>query len=376
MPQGLVLRSTGSRYLVRGEDGSLHECVAQGKLRIKGWKSTNPLSVGDVVTFEEQRSNELPGSIVDLHDRRNYLVRRSVNLSHHKHVIAANLDQALLMVTVARPRTSFGFIDRFLVTAEAYQVPVIIVFNKVDDLRVEEELDRLAEYQEVYEGAGYRTVITSAMNGTGVPELKVLLKGKVTLLSGHSGVGKSTLVNAIDPELDLHTLEISEASGKGQHTTTNAEMYEVNTDGWTTPQPGHFEQSEATTPQPGHCEQSEATTSQLSTSQLLNSSTDLHRQAGSLPDIAPAPQPPTFIIDTPGVKGFGLVDLRPEDIGDQYPEMFRLKQHCRFNNCMHKDEPGCAVRKAVEAGEVAASRYNSYLDMLAGIDEESPYRLD
>lgn len=329
MPQGLVLRSTGSRYLVRGEDGGLHECVAQGKLRIKGWKSTNPLAVGDLVTFEEQRSNELPGSIVDLHDRRNYLVRRSVNLSHHKHVIAANLDQALLMVTVARPRTSFGFIDRFLVTAEAYQVPVIIVFNKVDDLRAEEELDRLAEYQEVYEGAGYRTLITSAKNGTGVPELKGLLKGKVTLLSGHSGVGKSTLVNAIDPELDLHTLEISEASGKGQHTTTNAEMYEVHL--------------------------------------------DAARSTGEPDDQEPGP---TFIIDTPGIKGFGLVDLRPEDIGDQFPEMFRLKQHCRFNDCMHKDEPGCAVRKAVDAGEVAASRYNSYLDMLAGIDEESPYRLD
>lgn len=317
------MRSTGSRYLVRGEDGSQHECVAQGKLRIKGWKSTNPLAVGDRVEYEPQASDDLPGSITDLHDRRNYLVRRSVNLSHHKHVIAANLDQALLLVTVARPRTSFGFIDRFLVTAEAYQVPVVILFNKLDDL-AEEELDVLAEYQTVYEEAGYRTVVTSALKGVGVEAVKELLRGKVTLLSGHSGVGKSTLVNAIDPELDLHTLEISEASGKGQHTTTFAEMYQVH---------------------------------------LSAASTD-------------GEEAPTFLIDTPGIKGFGLVDMEEDEIGDQFPEMFKVKSECRFNNCLHKDEPGCAVRAAVEDGRIAESRYRSYLDMLAGIDEESPYRLD
>lgn len=323
MPTGLVMRSTGSRYLVRGEDGTEHECIAKGKLRIKGWKSTNPVAVGDRVEYEPQASDDLPGAITDLHDRRNYLVRRSVNLSHHKHVIAANLDQALLLVTVARPRTSFGFIDRFLVTAEAYQVPVIIVFNKLDDLS-DDELDILAEYQDIYEGAGYRTIVTSALKGVGVDAVKEQLRGRVTLLSGHSGVGKSTLVNAIDPELDLHTLEISEASGKGQHTTTNAEMYEVH----------------------------------------------LHTPAKD------GAEPPTFLIDTPGIKGFGLVDMEEDEIGDQFPEMFKLKGGCRFNNCLHKDEPGCAVRAAVEAGQVAESRYRSYLDMLAGIDEESPYRLD
>jgi len=317
------MRSTGSRYLVRGDDGSEHECVAKGKLRIKGWKSTNPVSVGDRVEYEPQASTDLPGSITDLHDRRNYLVRRSVNLSHHKHVIAANLDQALLLVTVARPRTSFGFIDRFLVTAEAYQVPVVILFNKLDDLS-DDELDVLADYQEIYDGAGYRTVVTSALKGVGVKVVKELLRGKVTLLSGHSGVGKSTLVNAIDPELDLHTLEISESSGKGQHTTTYAEMYELQID----------------------------TTSK---------------------DVAVAP---TFLIDTPGIKGFGLVDMEEDEIGDQFPEMFKLKGECRFNNCLHKDEPGCAVRAAVEDGRIAESRYRSYLDMLAGIDEESPYRVD
>jgi ribosome biogenesis GTPase len=321
MPDGLVLRSTGSRYLVRGADGSLHECVAQGKLRIKGWKSTNPVAVGDRVSYEPQVSGVLPGSIIDLHDRTNYLVRRSVNLSHYKHVLAANLDQALLMVTVARPRTSTGFIDRFLVTAEAYQVPVVIVFNKVDDID-ETGLDLLAEYQDTYEGIGYRTIITSALNGVGVEAVRDLLRGKVTLVAGHSGVGKSTLVNAIDPELDLHTLEISESSGKGQHTTTNAEMYELR-----------------------------------------------------MPEGAPG-EPPTFLIDTPGIKGFGLVDLDQDEIGDQFPEMFRLKGECRFNDCKHKDEPGCAVRAAVEDGRIAESRYRSYLDMLTGVDEESPYRLD
>lgn len=313
------MRSTGSRYLVRGDDGSLHECVARGQLRIKGWRSTNPVAVGDRVSFEPQRDAEHPGTITDLHDRRNYLVRRSVNLSHHKHVIAANIDQALLVVTVARPRTSFGFIDRFLVTAETYRIPAVIVLNKVDDLRTEEELGLLAEYQEVYEGAGYRTIVTSARQGTGVDEVKALLSGMVTLIGGHSGVGKSTLVNAIDPALNLQTAEISQASSKGQHTTTYAEIFELHLGG----------------------------------------------------DKA------SFIIDTPGIKGFGLVDLDVEHIGDQYPEMFRLKAECRFNNCLHKEEPGCAVRMAVEESRIAESRYRSYLDMLAGVEEdEGPYRLD
>lgn len=312
------MRSTGSRYLVRGDDGSVHECVARGQLRIKGWKSTNPVAVGDRVTFEPQRDAEHPGSIIDLHDRRNYLVRRSVNLSHHKHVIAANVDQALIMVTVARPRTSFGFIDRFLVTAETYQVPATIVFNKVDDLQTEDELDLLAEYQDVYEGAGYRTLTTSALKGIGVDEVKATLAGRVTLVAGHSGVGKSSLINAIDPSLDLFTLEVSEASGKGVHTTTYAEMFELHLGG----------------------------------------------------DKA------SFIIDTPGIKGFGLVDLEQQHIGDQFPELFKRKAACRFSNCLHKEEPGCAVRKAVEEGGIAESRYRSYLDMLAGVDDENPYRVD
>ena len=317
MSIGIVMRSTGSRYVVRSEDGVLHDCVAKGNLRVKGWNSTNPLAVGDRVDFIPQVSDDAVGAIIELHDRKNYLVRRSVNLSHHKHVIAANLDQALIIVTVARPRTSFGFIDRFLVTAEAYQVPAVVVVNKIDDLD-EEEQERLFDLVDIYQQAGYRVVMTSALKGKGVKEVKEVLKGKVTLLSGHSGVGKSTLINAVDPELDLFTLEVSEASGKGVHTTTNAEMYEIH----------------------------------------------------------PPTVPPTFIIDTPGIKGFGLVDIQAEHIGDQFPEMFKLKGGCRFNDCMHKEEPGCAIRKAVEKGSIAESRYRSYLDMVNGVDEESPYRVD
>jgi ribosome biogenesis GTPase len=321
MQHGLVMRSTGSRYLVRGEDGTFHVCVAKGNLRIKGWKSTNPLAVGDRVEFEpaaEMIGTGVVGTISGLRERTNYLVRRSVNLSHHKHVIAANLDQLLLMATVARPRTSYGFIDRMLVTAEAYRVPAILIFNKVDDC-TEADLDRLAEYQDTYETAGYRTVITSAVKGIGIDELRSIIAGKVSLVAGHSGVGKSTLINVIQPDLELPTFEVSEASQKGQHTTTYAEMFELK--------------------------------------------------------IAEGAAP-TFLIDTPGIKGFGRVDMSVDEIVDQFPEMFRLKNKCRFNDCKHINEPGCAVKAAVENGDIAESRYNSYIDMVNGVEEESPYRLD
>jgi ribosome biogenesis GTPase len=257
------------------------------------------------------------------------LVRRSVNLSHHKHVIASNMDQCLVLVTLARPRTSFGFIDRVLVTAEAYRIPPIIIFNKVDDYD-DDELGLLAEYEDVYQGAGYRTLITSALKNVGMDEVKELLKGKVSLLVGHSGVGKSTLVNAIDPALDLHTLEISASTDKGQHTTTAAEMFEL----------------------------------QLSPAVL--SREPVSRESGS--------SLPTFIIDTPGVKGFGLVDMTQEEIVDQFPEFFALKGECRFGDCKHMKEPGCAVLEAVESGEIAGSRYNSYIDMVEGVDEATSYR--
>ncbi len=332
MPTGLLMRSTGSRYIVRGEDGVLHTCIAKGKLRIKGYSTTNPLAVGDLVEFNpaaEKVGNEMVGAVTELHHRRNYLVRKSVNLSHHKHVIASNMDQCLVLVTLARPRTSFGFIDRVLVTAEAYRIPPIIIFNKVDDYD-DDELGLLVEYEDVYQGAGYRTLITSALKNVGMDEVKELLKGKVSLLVGHSGVGKSTLVNAIDPALDLHTLEISASTDKGQHTTTAAEMFEL----------------------------------QLSPAVL--SREPVSRESGS--------SLPTFIIDTPGVKGFGLVDMTQEEIVDQFPEFFALKGECRFGDCKHMKEPGCAVLEAVESGEIAGSRYNSYIDMVEGVDEATSYR--
>lgn len=345
MPTGLVMRSTGSRYRVRAGDGTQHDCVAKGSLRIKGYTSTNPLAVGDRVEFVPQASAEEVGAITKLHDRRNYIIRRSVNLSHHKHVIAANMDQALLIATVASPRTSFGFIDRFLVTAEAYSVPCILVLNKLDACNDAERL-MLDAYKNTYEGAGYNVLLTSATMGVGILAVKALLQHKVTLLAGHSGVGKSTLINAIDPSLDLWTQEISESSDKGMHTTTFAEMFELQA--------------------------AEETRLSVVGSQLsLVPATTLTDNRQPTTDN----NHPTFIIDTPGVKGFGLVDMSPDEIVDQFPEMFKLKNTCRFNNCKHLEEPGCAVKTAVENGEIAPSRYTSYVDMVNGVEDEGSYRL-
>ncbi|MCB0795333.1 MAG: ribosome small subunit-dependent GTPase A [Flavobacteriales bacterium] len=314
------MRSTGSRYVVRDAQGGLHDCVARGNLRIRGFKSTNPIAVGDHVEFEPAglaEGEERVGAVLEVRDRKNYLVRRSVNLSHQKHVIAANLDQAMLVVTVERPRTSFGFIDRFLVSAESYGISTVLVFNKTDDLD-DQEGEALEQMIAVYRNAGYTCLRTAALAGVGVKEVEQLLMGKVTLLAGHSGVGKSTLMNAIDPKLDLHTAAVSRASEKGQHTTTYAEMFELNGRG---------------------------------------------RGRG-----------PTFVIDTPGIKGLGLVDLDKAHIADQFPEMFVLRSSCRFSNCLHRNEPGCAVLNALSKGEVAESRYRSYVDMCDGLEEADTYR--
>lgn len=312
MPQGVVTRSTGSRYYVRAEDGSIHECVAKGAMREMGFRSTNPVAVGDVVDYLEQNGDE-PGSINSVADRRNYMVRRSVNLSHQIQVIAANVDQALLMVTIERPFTSTGFIDRFLVTAEAYEIPVVILFNKVDDLD-EDELEVLEAFELIYGHIGYRTLRTSSEKEVGLEELARILKDKTSLLSGHSGAGKSTLINTIAPGLGLRTQEVSDYHSKGQHTTTFAEMFNLPFGG--------------------------------------------------------------RIIDTPGIKGFGLVDMEKSDIADQFPEFVKYGAACKFSDCMHLREPGCKVLSLLEEGGIASSRYTNYLNMLDGNENDSPYRKD
>ena len=310
--KGVVLKSTGSWYQVRDlENRELFDCRIKGKFRVAGIKSTNPLAVGDFVEFELEEKDERQGIIQAIEDRKNYIVRKSVNLSKRVHIIASNMDQALLVTTLAQPMTSTGFMDRFLATAEAYSIPTVIVFNKID-VYGEEELMELEYREAVYSAIGYKVLKTSATEGQGLEELKDILKGKTTLLSGHSGVGKSTLVNAIEPELDLRTGEVSNSHRKGQHTTTFAEMYPLTIGG--------------------------------------------------------------DIIDTPGIKGFGMVNMEKEEISHFFPELFALSKECRFHNCLHVNEPQCAVKEALEANKIAPTRYESYLNQLNDYDEETHYR--
>ncbi|MGJ1433401.1 ribosome small subunit-dependent GTPase A [Sphingobacterium spiritivorum] len=297
--RGLVTKSTGSWYLVLGDDGQRYECRIKGKFRTHGIKSTNPVAVGDWVEFDLEPDQD-SGVIKHLEPRRNYIIRRSVNLSKQTQIIGANLDQAILVVTLASPPTSLGFIDRFLVTAEAYSVPAVLVFNKLD-LFSEEGLDILKEYEHIYESIGYPCYEVSALEGINVEELKGLLKDKVTLVSGHSGVGKSTLINALIPDAGLKTGRISDWSDKGKHTTTFAEMMDLPFGG--------------------------------------------------------------KLIDTPGIRELGIVDIQPQELSHFFPEMRALLNKCRFNNCRHVNEPGCAVMEAVENGTIEASRYDSYLSI-------------
>lgn len=302
--QGLVTKSTGSWYQVQTPDGQRFDCRIKGKFRIKGITTTNPIAVGDQVEFE-QEPDLGTGVITKLHDRKNYIIRKAINLSKQAQIIAANLDQAFLVVTLASPRTSLGFIDRFLVTAEAYDIPARLIFNKLD-LFSDEGLEILDAYKSIYEDIGYPCFQVSALEGTNVDEVVAELKDKVSLLSGHSGVGKSSLLNAIIPDLELRTHQISEWSDKGMHTTTFAEMFEL--------------------PEGG------------------------------------------FIIDTPGIRELGIIDIKKQELSHFFPEMRSRMHDCRFNNCRHINEPGCAVLEALENGEIEPSRYDSYLSIYHGND--------
>ena len=309
---GTVYKSTGSFYSVKTENNEFFECRIKGKFRMKGIKSTNPIAVGDVVDFElDETTDETVGQIHNIHDRKNYIVRKSVNLSKQTHIIASNIDVVFLLITINNPPTTTSFIDRFLVTAEAYDIETVLVFNKIDTFD-EAMLDEQLYLQHIYSEIGYKCLRISSTEKKGIEQLKEMMIEKTSMFSGHSGVGKSTLVNALEPNLNLKTKHISEQSKQGQHTTTFAEMYDLSFD--------------------------------------------------------------AKIIDTPGIKGFGIVDMESAEISDYFPEFFKLKDQCKFNNCLHKEEPHCAVKEALENDKIAWSRYNSYIKILEG--DEEHYRQD
>jgi ribosome biogenesis GTPase len=306
--KGLVIKNTGSWYVVKTDDGNLVECKIKGNFRLKGIRSTNPIAVGDRVCIAPNA--EGTAFITEIEDRKNYIIRRASNLSKQSHIIAANLDQCMLVVTVNYPETSTIFIDRFLASAEAYRVPVSLVFNKIDKYS-DDELHYLDGLVNLYTHIGYPCHRISALNGEGIDELKQSLQGKITLFSGNSGVGKSTLINYLLPDQRLKTGEISTVHNKGMHTTTFSEMYPLGENG--------------------------------------------------------------YIIDTPGIKGFGTFDMEDEEVGHYFKEIFEFSANCKYGNCTHRHEPGCAVREAVEKHYISESRYASYLNILED-KEEGKYR--
>lgn len=301
----LVYKSTGSWYVVKNDNGEFFNARIKGKFKIDNITSTNPVAVGDIVDVEQEDTEDGDMVITNIHERKNYITRQSPHNKHQHHIIASNLDQSLLFATLKDPKTSQGFIDRFLVASEAYHVPAIIVFNK-SDLYKKKELDKFEELKFIYERNGYKVLSMSLTQHTGIDEVKDLLKNKTTLLSGHSGVGKSSFINIVFPELLLKTQNVSDWSGKGLHTTTFAEMFDLLISGQ--------------------------------------------------------------IIDTPGLREFALMDIEKHELSHYFPEMRALVNECRFNNCMHIDEPGCAVKQAVEEGKISADRYVSYINILGTID--------
>jgi len=313
LKKGIVIKSTGSWYTVKTEEGNLIESRIKGNLRLKGIRSTNPIAVGDHVEIVESNEDnnigsQVVGLIHKILPRNNYIIRKSPNLSKESHIIAANIDQAFLIVTIQFPVTTTTFIDRFLVSAEAYRIPCHLIFNKID-LYNEEQTATMNSLIEIYEMAGYQCLKISAKNEIGINELKQMMTDKTNVFSGHSGVGKSTIINSLQSNIILKTGEISEAHFSGKHTTTNSEMYELDFGG--------------------------------------------------------------YIIDTPGIKGFGVLEMEKEEISHYFPEIFRLLDECQFYNCTHTHEPHCAVKKSVEEGKIAFSRYSSYLGLL---DDEEKYR--
>ena len=309
---GVVYKSTGSWYHVKDTQGALIPCRIKGKFRIEGLTSTNPVAVGDIVDVSIKETQDgTQGVITHIHERKNYIVRKSVNLSKQIHIIAANIDRAFLLVTVNNPPTYPAFIDRFLATAEAYDIETILLFNK-EDVYIKEETGQMHQLRDLYTAIGYTCVEISALQGTNLDKVKHWMTGKTCMLSGHSGVGKSTLVNSLAPGLEIKTAAISSQHQQGQHTTTFAEMHDLDFD--------------------------------------------------------------ARIVDTPGIRGFGVVNMEKEEIGDYFREFFSRKDHCKFNNCLHLDEPKCAIKEGVANEEIAASRYKSYVQMLEGEDQH--YRTD